>query len=40
MLAPRQPRAWPRTIIALAIIVTLAWAGVLIWLPLRLLHFV
>jgi len=40
MLVPRQTKAWPRAIVALAIILTLAWAGLLIWLPLRLLHYV
>ena len=40
MLAPRQTKAWPRAIVALAIIFTLAWVGLLIWLPLRLLHYV
>ena len=39
MLAPKQSKAWPRAIIALAIVLTLAWAGLLVWLPLRLLHY-
>jgi hypothetical protein len=40
MPVPRRPRAWPRAVIALVIIVTLAWAGLLVLLPLRLLHYV
>lgn len=40
MLAPKQSKAWPRAVIALAIIITIAWAGLLVWLPLHLLHYV
>jgi hypothetical protein len=31
---------WPMALVGLCIILCLAWAGLLVWLPLRLLHVI
>jgi hypothetical protein len=42
-LGPHSPKIsmiWPIAIVVLGLGLTLGWLGLLLWLPLRLLHFV